>query len=288
MKVRVRGVVRPPLWDSVSRAVFIRTLVTTVLAILVAFPIYWMLVQALQPSTVRFDVPPTVLPKQPSLDALSAVISETDILLWLRNSILVSTAAAALALFASVWGAYAISRFRTRSTSVASYIILTTQMMPPVVLMVPMFRIVLDLGLNDSLTALIIAYFIFDVPVTTWMLKSIFDTIPVELEEAAMIDGCGRVQALYRIVLPLARSGLVAAGTFSFITAWGEFLFARTVITDPRQWVGSIGLASFFGEYGVAWDEVMMAAFLFTAPPIVLFLFVQRFFVAGLGGGLKG
>jgi multiple sugar transport system permease protein len=121
------------------------------------------------------------------------------------------------------------------------------------------------------------------------MLRAIFESIPVEIEEAARIDGCAYWQVLLRITAPIGLPGFVATGIFCFLTSWDEFMFSRTVITSTEKWVASIGLASFIGEYVTPWDEIMAAASLFTFLPVVLFLLVQRYFVAGLAsGGVKG
>jgi multiple sugar transport system permease protein len=262
--------------------------VTVALALIVLSPLLWMIHQALQDPATRFDFPPSLTPRRPSFGAFREVFSGKDMPRWLVNTTLVAFGAACLSVILGSWGAYGISRFRTRGTTLFSFLILTTQMMPPVVLMIPLFRAVLAVNLNDSLVGLTLSYVIFYIPVTTWMIKSAFDSVPQELEEAAMVDGCTRAGALRRIVLPLALPGVLAAGVFSFAVAWSEFLFARTIITDPRQWVGSIGIASFFGEYGTPWDQVMAAAIIITLPPLILFLVVQRYFVGSLAGGVKG
>jgi multiple sugar transport system permease protein len=161
-------------------------------------------------------------------------------------------------------------------------------MMPPVVLMIPLFKAFVALHLVDGLTGLVVADFFFALPVATWMLRSVFDGIPEEIEEAARVDGCNRLGALTRITLPLALPGVAAAGIFAFIHSWEEYLFARVLISAPDKWIGSIGIASFFGEYHTSWPQVMAAAVIFTLPPVLLFLVVQRRFIDGISGGLKG
>lgn len=169
-----------------------------------------------------------------------------------------------------------------------SYLILATQMMPPVVLMIPLYVIVRQMGLVDTLYSLVLVNAIFTLPVTTWMLKSIFDTISVELEEAGMVDGCTRMGVLWRITIPIAIPGFIASGLFAFIASWDEYMFARTVITTPRFWVGTIGIVSFIGEWQAPWDQINAAAFLFTLVPVALFLMVQKYFIVGIVGGVKG
>lgn len=251
-------------------------------------PLYWMLVQALQPMQQRYIFPPQLLPSDPSLDAFWRVWQSTDIVTWLRNTFIVAVTSASLVLVFAAWGAYAMSRWRSRGVGLAAYFTLATQMMPGIVLMIPIYRAFIQLGLVGGLHGLIVANFLFSVPVATWMLKSIFDSIPEEIEEAARLDGCSRLGVLFRITLPIALPGVIATGVFAFIAAWNEYIFARLIISRSTDWVGSMGIASFFGELSTPWPEVMAAAIIFALPPMVLFLAFQRYFVAGLGGATKG
>jgi multiple sugar transport system permease protein len=252
------------------------------------FPLYWMLVNAIQPEQQRFRYPPSLVPTQPSLDAFSQVWTGTGIGRWLLNSLVVSTVSAGAVLACSSWAAYAMSRFRSRATGLAEYLTLATQMMPPVVLMIPLFKALVALHLVDGLTGLVVVDFFFALPVATWMLRSVFDGIPEEIEEAARMDGCSRLGSLTRITLPLAMPGVAAASVFAFTHSWEEYLFARVLISAPDKWIGSIGIASFFGEYHTPWPQVMACSALFTLPPVLLFLLVQRRFIDGVSGGLKG
>jgi len=255
----------------------------------VAFPFYWMIVSALQTGRGLFTYPPMLYPDNFEFKSFRTVLSNTGLPRWLWNSFLVSLASSLGALLVGAPGAYALSRFRYRGKNLFAILILTTQMMPPLVLVIPLFVIFRHLHLSDSLTGLVLANFTFALPVCVWMLRAIFDSIPEEIEEAARIDGCSYGQVLIRITAPLALPGFVATGIFAFLTSWDEFMFSRTVITAKDKWVASIGLSSFIGEYITPWDEIMAAATLFTVPPVILFLLVQRYFVAGLAaGGVKG
>jgi multiple sugar transport system permease protein len=251
-------------------------------------PLYWMLVQALQPMQQRYIFPPQLLPSDPSLDAFWRVWQSTDIVTWLRNTFIVAVTSAILVLVFAAWGAYAMSRWRSRGVGLAAYFTLATQMMPGIVLMIPIYRAFIQLGLVGGLHGLIVANFLFSVPVATWMLKSIFDSIPEEIEEAARLDGCSRLGVLFRITLPIALPGVIATGVFAFIASWNEYIFARLIINRSTDWVGSMGIASFFGELSTPWPEVMAASIIFALPPTALFLAFQRYFVDGLGGATKG
>ena len=271
--------------DRSFKVAFLAVVVVTTLV--VVFPFYWMLVNALQSGSARFAYPVRYLPDNWDFRSFGTVFRTSEVGRWLINSFVVSAAAAAAALVVGSWGAYAISRFRSKGVRAVSYLILATQMMPPVVLMIPLFVIVRQLGLVDTLLSLVLANAIFAIPVTTWMLKSIFDSIPVDLEEAGMIDGCTRMQTLWKITVPIAIPGFIAAGLFAFIASWDEYMFSRTVITSPRMWVGTIGIVSFIGEWQAPWDQINAAAFLFTLVPVLLFLLVQKYFIVGITGGVK-
>ncbi|TDE03103.1 carbohydrate ABC transporter permease [Jiangella asiatica] len=262
-------------------------LLVMLITLFALWPLYWMVVQSLQPRGERYLFPPQLLPTEPTFAAFSAIWESTEIVVWLRNTLVVAVCSAALTLVFAAWGAYAMSRWHTRGVGVAGFLTLATQMMPGIVLMIPIFKAFIDLGLVGGLHGLVVANFIFAVPVATWMLKSIFDTIPEEIEEAARVDGCNRLGVLFRITLPLALPGVVATGVFAFIASWNEYMFARLIITRSTDWVGSMGIASFFGELSTPWPEVMAAALVFAAPPVVLFLAFQKYFVAGLAGASK-
>ncbi|MDK1389810.1 carbohydrate ABC transporter permease [Sinorhizobium sp. 8-89] len=271
------------LWS----AAFYVILASLLLAVL--FPFYWMFKTSMDSGGALFTYPPKLLPQSYDFHAYADVINNTDIALWLWNSFVVSVGSTVLALAAGVSGAYGLSRFRYRGKSTLALVILTTQMMPPLVLIIPIYTIYIGLNITDTLFGLIIGNFAFSLPVVIWMMKSIFDTIPVEIEEAARVDGASWFFIMTRITLPIALPGLVAVSVFTFINGWDEFMFARTVVTATEKWVGTVGLASFIGIYVTPWDQILAAATIFTLPPVILFLLIQKHFMAGLGAGaVKG
>jgi multiple sugar transport system permease protein len=252
------------------------------------FPIYWMVKTSTDTGAEQFAYPPRFLPDF-ALAAYRTVLRDSSLGLWLWNSFVVASASTLLALTAGVSGAYGLSRFRYRGKSTLALVILTTQMMPPLVLIIPIYMIFVGLHLTDTLFGLILGNFAFTLPVVIWMMKSVFDSIPFDIEEAARIDGASWPIVLTRITLPLALPGLVATSIFTFLSGWDEFMFARTIVTSPENWVGTVGLASFIGIYVTPRDQVFAAATIFTLPPIILFLLVQKYFVAGLSAGaVKG
>jgi multiple sugar transport system permease protein len=256
---------------------------------LAVFPFYWMLVSSFQDGARTFSSVPAFWPERYDLGSYRSILLHTDLARWLWNSCLVSTLATAAALALGTSGGYALSRFRYRGKQAFALAILTTQMIPPLVLVIPFYKIFILLGLFDTKAALVFGNFAFALPVVTWMMKAIFDTIPVEIEEAARVDGASWLRVLLRITAPLALPGFAATAIYAFIEAWDEFLMARTLVSSPENWVASIGLSSFIGFRMTPWDQIMAASVVFSLPPILLFLAIQRYFIAGLGAGaVKG
>lgn len=256
---------------------------------LVLFPFYWMVITALREESNVFTYPPEIWPTSLHPTLFFRVFVATSVMRWIANTALVAGAATLAVAPVAILTAYALSRFRGRAMSVTAILIVVTQMMPPVLLLVPYFILFRDLGLLDGYLGLILANYAWTLPVTAWLMKAAFDTVPGELEEAALIDGCTRVQAIRLIAVPLALPGLAAALVFAFISSWDEYFFARTLISNSRYWVVSVGLGSFTGDYSTSWQQIMAVAVVATLPPAVLFLFVQKAFVENMSaGGIKG
>jgi multiple sugar transport system permease protein len=262
----------------------------TVLAVAtpILFPIYWMSVTSLQTTDHVLSAPPRFVPDFEFTNYVNIVV-HSPLLLWFRNSLLVSFAATGCALAVGTPAAFALSRFRYRGRTLFSLGVITTQMIPPIVLIIPLFEIFVQLGIRDTLLGLVLGNFAFTLPVVIWMMKAMFDGVPPEVEQAARIDGASWLQILTLVTGPLVLPGLAATAVFAFIETWDEYMLAHTIISDPGNWVASMGIASFVGEYLTPLNLVMAAAVLFSAPPILLFLVIQRHFVAGLSAGaVKG
>lgn len=182
-------------------------------------------------------------------------------------------------------GGYGLSRFRFRGRGFLSYFILTTQVLPGSLLIIPLYVIMGNLQLLDTRIGLVAAYCTFSVPFCTWMMKGFFDTIPISLEEAARVDGAGRFRIFSTVVLPLTVPGLVATGIFSFINGWNEYLFASTFMKSYENWTLPVGIASFQGQYTTNWGTLMAGAVLITIPVVILFLLLQKHLVSGMTAG---
>lgn len=253
------------------------------------FPVYWLVNTSLLSEAELFDYPPSFVPKSNMISAYFAYITGSKILIWLRNSFAVSTVAVVVSTFLAIFGAYSISRFKYRGRILFVFIVLLTQMLPRVLIVIPVYVIFLNLSLNNSLVGLTLMYTVITVPIGLWFLKGFFDAIPIELEQAAIIDGCSRLQVLFLITVPLAVPGLVATATWSFIIAWDEFVFARTFVSSERLWTVSVGISSHIGQYSASWAQIMSGAVLATVPVALLFLVFQRNLMSGLtAGSVKG
>lgn len=264
----------------------------TSLVVFLGFPLYWMLASSVQDESALFSHPPTLFPVASfTLQPMYRVffLEQHPMLTWLWNSAWVCAVSSALSVMLGLWGGYSLSRFRFRGASITGFMILLTQMLPASLIVIPLYMIMTDLRLSNSLWGLMLTYMSFNVPFSIWMLKGFVDGIPRELEEAGLIDGCSRMGTLMRITVPVIIPGVIATFVFAFIAAWGEYVFALTLIDSVNRWTYSVGVASLKGEYLVAWNEIMSASFVSTLPVLLLFLYMQRYLLAGLAaGGVKG
>jgi multiple sugar transport system permease protein len=270
-----------------KRAIFYLVVVFAV--VIVVFPSYWLVVTSLQEEKYQLVYPPYLTPQLFNWRSYLSLFEATPMVLWLRNSIMVSLGVTVLALILSVLGAYALSGFRFRGRGLFVFFLLVTQMMPQALLVTPMFILFRQMGLIDTLQGLVVVDTAFVVPVTVWIMKGFFDSIPREIEEAALIDGCSRMSVLFRILLPLSLPAVVAVCVVAFFEGWNEYLFAVTFVSSSDNWVATMGLASFIGELATPLELVMAAAAIFSVAPVVFYLLMQRYIISGLtGGAVKG
>jgi multiple sugar transport system permease protein len=254
---------------------------------IVLFPIYWMIVTSLLPSSIVLSRHPPLLPplEHVSLDAFAGVFRRRPVLTWILNSTLVAVGSTIVSLVIATLAGYSLSRWQTRAQKVAGAALLLTKMLPGSLIVVPFFVMFTTAHLIDTRAALVAANVAVGVPFATWMMKGFFDTLPRELEQAAAIDGCTPLQALWYVILPLARPGLAACAIYLAIVAWSEFVFARTLVTKAELWTVTVGLQSFVGEYLVDWPALMAAGVVSLAPMLVLFLLLEPVLVSGLTSG---
>lgn len=258
--------------------------------IILAFPLYWMVVTALTTRSALLDNI-SVLPGlgNMTLQNFTKILDAHPILTWFGNSIFVTAFSTVIAIIVSTMAAYSMSRFRYKSTNFLGFFLLVVRMLPETLLVVPLYMMFTNMRLINNYASLIISNITFIIPFSTWMMKGYFDSIPTTLEEAARIDGCSRIQAVRRVIVPLATPGIAATATYSAILGWSEFLFARTFITRPDKWTITVGISSLMGEYTIIWGEVMAAAAISIIPIALVFIFLEKYMVAGVtAGAVKG
>ena len=264
-------------------------LVGLAVALVMAFAVYWMASTALKPAGDILSTTPHVLPWPLTFEHFQTAVSRPFFLDYLRNSLVVVLAAVLLSILTAALAALAVARLRWRGKRAYLLLIVLAQTAPLEALLIPAFLVLRDAGLLNRLPALVLTYFMVTLPFTVWTLRGFVAAIPVELEEAAMTDGCTRLGAFWRIVFPLLAPGLVATSVFAFITAWNEFMFALVIMQEEDKLTLPVWLATFRTAFGTDWGGTMAASTLFTLPVLVFFLLVQRRLVSGMSAGaVKG
>ena len=219
----------------------------------------------------------------------SKMLGSASFWTWMRNSLIVSLGTTLLGLVVAVPAGYAFSRYKFTGRDVSMFAFLLVQMFPGIIILVPYFLVMKTLGLLNSHLGLILAYCVTALPLCVWMLKGFFDTVPRELEEAALLDGCNQFQVFTKVVLPLSLPAVAVTALFSFLAAWNEFLLALTFNTSNDMYTLPVGLASMISSTGQAWGDFAAASLLVSLPVALLFLFFQKFLIEGLSaGGVKG
>ena len=260
----------------------------SVLLLLGAFPLFWMLSTSLKPSGEIFATP-TLVPRHATLGNFVQLLAETNFAVYFKNSVIVSLTTVVVTLAASAAGAYALTRFAFRGRDTVIRLILATYMFAPIMIIIPFYILVRQLGLVNTRLALVLSYTTFCLPFCLWLLRAFFAGVPLELEEAAMVDGANRARAAWYVTLPLALPGLIAAGIFTFILAWNDFLFALVLITSDELKTLPVGVNDLFKATIVDWGMIMAAGVVITVPTNGFFVAVQRYLIQGWGaGGLKG
>ncbi|WP_299532149.1 carbohydrate ABC transporter permease [uncultured Streptomyces sp.] len=266
-----------------------RRVVLTLLAGFVALPVFVMVSSSLKPLedvTGKFRWIPSGLTVRPYFDIWDTV----PLARYFVNSLIVAGAATVLSVVIAVFAAYAVSRYSFRGKRVFTVTVLSTQMLPGILFLLPLFLIFVNIGnstgvaLYGSRGGLILTYLTFSLPFSIWMLIGYFDSIPKDLDEAAKVDGCGPVGALFRVVVPAAIPGIVAVAVYAFMTAWGENLFASVLTNDTTRTL-AVGLRGYATQNDVYWNQVMAASLVVSLPVVAGFLLLQRYLVAGLTAG---
>ena len=253
------------------------------------FPFYWMITTALKPNDDMYRPEPLLVPVRITLSHFYKVFFDSHFPEFFRNSAVVAISTTILSLAVGIFAAYAIVRLDFRGKKLLARGLIFSYLVPPVLLFIPLFELIFKLHLLNTKGGLILAYLTFTVPFTTWLLMGYFRTVPVALEEAALVDGCTRLTALFRVTLPLSAPAIVVTALFSFTLSWNEFLYALTFTSNPASQTVTVGLTSTVAEDVFFWGVMMGASFLVAIPPVVLYLLGQRWVVRGLtAGAVKG
>jgi multiple sugar transport system permease protein len=266
-----------------------RRIVLTVIAVFTTIPLYVMVVSSLKPLVdVQgvFKWIPSHVTISPYIDMWSTV----PLAHYFINSVIVAGCSTVISVIIAIFAAYAVSRYRFHGRQAFRVTVLSTQMFPGILFLLPLFLIFVNIGnstgidLSDTRLGLIITYLTFTLPFSIWLLIGYFDTIPRELDEAASVDGSGPLSTLFRIVVPAAVPGIVTVGVYSFMTAWGEVLFASVMTNDSTRTL-AVGLRNYATQNDVYWNQIMAASLVVSIPVVVGFLLLQRYLIAGLTAG---
>jgi multiple sugar transport system permease protein len=256
---------------------------------LTMFPIYWMLLTAIQPTQFNIIFPPLFVPGGIDLTNFAKAFGNYPLFDWLVHSGGLGLLTTVICLTLSVMGAYPLASLRWSGRNAFGFFLFFTQMMPEAMIVIPIFVIYRQLHLTESLPSLALIDAAFTIPVGTWILKNVFDGVPYEVREAALVDGCGVLGVLWRIVLPLSGPGMVAVSVVAFFYAWNEYLFASTMITLDEIRPASTGLAAFITMGSIPIERILAGGLIFAIPPAIFFLITQRNIVTGLtAGAVKG
>ncbi len=292
-------------FDHVRKAVLYLTLI--VVTFFICFPLLWALSTSLKPTTEIFATPPTLIPDNYSLEQYESLIYGKDMYFvpgvkyrpktsppqyfvsWFMNSIIVTLGSTLISVTISTLAAYSLTRFRYWGRRFIPYFSLLGYMVPSIILVFPLFLVMVNLGLTNNLWSLVLGYVSITLPFCMWLMWAFFRGIPIELEEACLIDGASRLRVFVEIVLPMAMPGIIAATIFSVIVVWNDYLFARIFMNSIQKLPLTVGVMHFFEGMHVNWGLMMASAVMMTLPLAVLFMVIQRHLVAGFGAGaVKG
>ena len=265
-------------------------LVTWALVLLVAFPLAWMVLTSVKPQTELFRIPPTWLPETVTFEHYRRLLTETPFLLYFRNSVILSTTTTVVVVALGTLGAYSLVRFRYRGRESLATLVLFTYLLPSVVLIIPLYLMMVEVGLSNTLLSLVLAHTTFALPYALWLLRSFMEGVPEDLEAAALVDGATRLGAFRDVVLPQLLPGVISTALFTFILSWNEYLFALVLVNSDSVRPLTTGVMSMLiSAFNIEWSLLMAASVMMSLPLVVVFAFLQSYLTRGFGaGGVKG
>ena len=248
-------------------------------------PIAWLISTSIKSGGEMFSLPLRLIPQNPTINHYLKIWRDVPFLNYVRNSSVMAIYSTVIALVISSFAAYYLSRFTKRKNHWFLNLILFAQMFPAMLLIIPIFIYIKNLRLLGTFSGLMITYLTFLIPLSTWALTNFFKNIPRELDEAALIDGCSRLKALFKVILPVASPGLISVGTYCFLTAWNEFLFAMIFMSNQQMWTIPVGLNALSSQFAAEWGMVTAGGVICLIPATIVVIFLQNFLIAGLTAG---
>ena len=272
------------------RAKVVWSVIAWTIVLAVVFPLIWMIVTSVKPQSELFSIPPTLAPETITFEHYIRLLTETPFLQYFRNSMILAVTTTFVVVTLGTLGAYSLVRFKYRGRETLATLVLFTYLMPSVVLIIPLYLMMVKLGLANTLASLVIAYTTFALPYALWLLRSFMSGIPEDLESAALVDGAGRMGAFFDVILPQALPGVVSTALFTFILCWNEYLFALVLVNSDRVRPLTAGTMNMLiTAFNIDWSLLMAASVMMSLPLIVIFTFLQGTLTKGFGAGaVKG
>jgi multiple sugar transport system permease protein len=266
------------------------SLVVWLIVLIVVFPLIWMVLTSVKPQSELFRIPATFWPTRITFEHYQTLLNETLFLKYLRNSIILSTSTTLLVIVVAVLGAFSLTRFAYRGRERIALLVLTTYLLPSVVLVLPLYLMMVRVGIANSLFSLVVAYTTFALPYALWLLRSFMASMPEELEWAALVDGASRLGAFFDVILPQAIPGIISTALFTFIVTWNEYFYALILVnTDEARPLTTGVITMLVTSFNIEWSLLMAAAVAMSLPLIIIFVFLQGYLVKGFAtAGVKG
>jgi len=264
---------------------FAKYLAVLFLLFIVASPIYWIFVSSLKPTPELLQTPPTFIPRSITIEHFLSLLQGTNFIRYFLNSICVAIGSSLIVIVLTVLAGYSVYRCRYRGRHLFFFILITIYIFPRVLLLLSLYPMFAKVNLVDSLLSLVITYVGVSAPLSIWIIRAFFISVPLDLEDAALVDGANRLQILFKIFLPLVMPGIAAIAINSFLMSYGEYLFASILIVSDYYKTLPIGMSQFLQQYDINWGALTAGSVLIIFPPVVLFAFVGKYFIKGVTAG---
>lgn len=254
-------------------------------SLLILLPVLWMISTSFKSTPEVMNGKVTWIPQDFTAEAYVRIFRDYPFADYYKSSILITSVTVAFAIVFAVLAGYGITRFRFRGHGAFLTFLLMTQMFPSIMLLIPFYKLMKTVGLNDTYTGMILVYVSHTIPFCTWMMKGYMESIPTSLDESAMIDGCDRISTMLRIICPLALPGIAATAIYAMIQSWNEFMFASILINRETLKTLPVGIGQLNGYYRIQYNDLMAACFTASLPILIIYVFMQKYFIAGLTAG---